>query len=276
MCHPKESHSAARITAARIYMKLVVFTIVKNGMPFIPTIFFNLQATKLDWRWIVAEGAAKNTHCTAWCNQQEPGLSTDGTSEFLDMISKHPRVTILRKEMWDGKIEQCNACLAEIKEPCVLLQQDSDELWRPDALERMVELFTRYADVKTMYFWCSYYLGLNVITTSFDGYGNRDKMEWLRAWRFEPGNRFSRHEPPIMDGNKGRVMSRDETRKEGFGFRHYAWWSENQVAYKEQFYNYPNALQCWRNLQSNTTWPVTDLKKFLPWVGTNASADKLA
>jgi len=257
-------------------MKLVVFTIVKNGLPFLPTIFFNLQSTKLDWRWIVAEGASLNTHCTAWCNQQEPGLSQDGTTEFLDMLKDHPRVTVLRKEMWDGKVAMCNACLAEIKEPCVLLQQDSDEIWRSDALENLVRLFTRYPDVKTLYSWCQYYLGVNVVATSFDGYGNRDRMEWLRAWRFEPGMKFSRHEPPIMDGNKGQVMSRNESQQAGIGFSHYAWWSENQVAYKEQFYGYPHALYHWQLLQSNTEWPVKDLRAFLPWVGAGASADKLS
>jgi hypothetical protein len=254
-------------------MKLVVFTIVKNGMPFIPTIFFNLQATNLDWRWIVAEGSSLNTHCTAWCNRQEAGLSSDGTSEFLDMISKHPRVTILRKEMWDGKVEMVNACLAEIKESCVLMQMDSDEIWRPDAIEKIVQLFSTYPQHKRAYFWCVYYLGLNVVTTSGNGYGNREDMEWLRAWRFTPGQIFQRHEPPQLSGSEGGFFNRDFTREWGIRIHHFAWWCENQVAYKEQFYNYPSALQKWRALQQNEKWPIKNLKDWMPWVGDFASAD---
>jgi Glycosyl transferase family 2 len=257
-------------------MKLVVFTIVKNGMPFIPTIFFNLQATNLDWRWIVAEGAAKNTHCTAWCNQQEPGISTDGTSEFLDMISKHPRVTILRKEIWDGKVEMCNACLAEIKEPCVLIQMDSDELWRSDAIEKIVQSFRDDSLAAVGQVTCRYFLGVNIVATSKDGYGNK-RGEWLRIWRFTPGDKFNRHEPPMLAQQaNGHYLNPYWLTMDGITFDHYAWWCENQAAYKEQFYGYHEALASWVGLQKNLTWPVSDLRKFLPWVGPNASADKLS
>jgi hypothetical protein len=256
-------------------MKLVVFTIVKNGMPFIPTIFFNLQATHLDWRWIVAEGSSLNTHCTSWCNQQEPGLSTDGTSEFLDMISKHPRVTILRKEMWDGKVEMCNACLDEIKEQCVLIQMDSDEIWRPDSIERVVQMFSDDSLTDSALVTCRYFLGVNIVATSKRGYGN-NPGEWLRIWRFTVGDKFNRHEPPLLQqAAKGHCLNPDWLAMDGIMFHHYAWWSENQAAYKEQFYGYHNALQCWRHLQANTVWPVADLRKLLPWAGANASADKI-
>jgi hypothetical protein len=256
-------------------MKLAVFSIVKDAMPFLPTVFFNLQATKLDWRWVVAEGSALNTHCTSWCKEQAPGLSTDGTSEFLDIIAKHPRVTVLRKEMWDGKVEQCNACLAEIREPCLLMQMDADEIWRPDAIEKVAELFATYPHIKRAYFWCVYYLGLNVITTSGNGYGNRDGLEWLRAWRFTPGQAFIRHEPPELSGSDGEYFDRRFTGKNGITFNHYAWWWQSQVAYKEQFYGYPSAVQKWTNFQQNAKWPVANLKDWLPWVGDSASADIL-
>lgn len=253
-------------------MKLTVFTLALNGMPFIPTIFFNLQATKLDWRWIVAEGASANTHCTSWCQQQAPGLSTDGTKEFLDMLSGHPRVTVLRKEMWDGKVEMCNACLAEIKEPCVLIQMDADEIWSPDAIEIMVCEFEREQSASWALVKCRYFLGVNIVSTSLDGYGNR-ATEWARVWRFTPGDKFNRHEPPQLSQSRIGKRLDSEFLLSKRMFDHYAWWSENQAAYKEQFYGYPDALNLWRRLQENTEWPVQDLRKFLPWVGAGASAD---
>lgn len=257
-------------------MKLVVFTIVKNGMPFIPTIFFNLQATRLDWRWIVAEGSSSNNHCTSWCRQQEPGLSCDGTTEFLDMIKSHPRVTVLRREMWDGKIEMCNACLAEIKDHCVLLQMDADEIWRPDAIEKLVQTFSYDPMTAVGQLKCRYFLGVNIVSTSRNGYGN-NPGEWLRAWRFTPGDKFNRHEPPLLNQQaKGHYLNPDWLSMEDVSFDHYAWWSENQAAYKEQFYGYSGALHCWRCLQFNTKWPVKRLKDFLPWVDENATADKLS
>jgi hypothetical protein len=257
-------------------MKLVVFTIVKNGMPFIPTIFFNLQATHLDWRWIIAEGSSLNTHCTSWCRQQEPGLSCDGTTEFLDMISSHPRVTVLRKEMWDGKVEMCNACLALIKDPCVLMQMDADEIWRPDAIEKLVQAFSDDPMTAVCQVKCRYFLGVNIVATSRNGYGN-NRGEWLRAWRFTPGDKFNRHEPPLLQQcARGHYLNPDWLAMDGVAFDHYAWWSENQAAYKEQFYGYAGALAHWRHLQSNLDWPVKDLRKFMPWAGDNSSADKLS
>lgn len=256
-------------------MKLVVFTIVKNGMPFIPTIFFNLQATNLDWLWIVAEGSSLNTHCTSWCRQQEPGLSTDGTTEFLDMIKDHPRVHVIRREMWDGKIEMCNACLELIKEPCILMQMDADEIWRPDAIEKLFQDFANDPKAAVAQMKCRYFLGVNIVSTSRQGYGN-NPGEWLRAWRFTPGDKFNRHEPPLLhQAAQGHYLNPDWLEMEGVYFNHFAWWSESQAAYKEVFYGYTNAMFHWRRLQENTSWPVVDLKKFLPWVGTGSTADKL-
>lgn len=257
-------------------MKLVVFTIVKNGMPFIPSLFFNLQATKLDWRWIVAEGSSLNTHCTSWCNQQEPGLSSDGTTEFLDLVKSHPRVTILRKDMWDGKLEMCNACLAEIKEPCVLIQMDADEIWRSDNIEKVVGYFDGDEFITSVQMPCRYFLGVNIVSTKFHAYGN-NPGEWLRAWRFSVGDKFDRHEPPMLkQAYKGRLLNLQWMGADGFMFDHFAWWSENQAAFKEMFYGYTYGLQHWSSLQQNTVWPVQDLRKFLPWVGPGASADKLS
>jgi len=257
-------------------MKLVVFTLTLNSMPTLPAIFFSLNASKLDWRWIVAEGAASNTHCTKWCREQPPGLSQDGTTEFLNMISSHPNVTILRKEMWDGKIEMCQACVDQIKEPCLLLQCDSDELWTPEQLERIVEIFTIDNQAGSAQFICRYFLGVNIVSTAPNSYGNKTNSgEWLRAWRFTPGDVWISHEPPNLKQQfKGNRLNPDWLEIDGLVFDHYAYAFENQVAYKEQFYGYPNCLAHWRRLQSNTKWPVK-LKDFLPWTDDRATADIL-
>lgn len=256
-------------------MKLVVFTIVKNGMPFLPTIFFNLQATRLDWHWIVAEGSSANTHCTSWCQPQAPGLSEDGTAEFLTMIQTHARVTVIRSAMWDGKVEMCNACLGYIREPCVLMQMDCDEIWRPDAIEKLVKVFDHDPSAAAAQIKCRYFLGVNIVATKEGGYGNKPG-EWMRAWRFTPGDKFNRHEPPLLAQQaKGHYLNPKWLEMDGIVFDHFAWWSENQAGYKEQFYGYQNALGCWRHLQDNDKWPISDLQKFLPWVGPGAAADRL-
>ena len=256
-------------------MKVAVFTICLNAMPTLPSIFFTLNSADIDWHWYVAEGASMNTHCTSWCNQQEPGLSKDGTTEFLNLIAKHPRVTVIRKEMWDGKVEMCNECLSYISEECILIQMDADELWRADVLERFVHYFAEDGKASCAQLKCRYFLGVDILSAKDGTYGNKPG-EWLRAWKFTPGDKFERHEPPqLKQAVKGYPLSPQWLSMDGIYFDHYAWAFENQVAYKELFYGYSNAMLHWLRLQDNTSWPVNDLRSFLPWVGAGAQADKL-
>jgi hypothetical protein len=256
-------------------MKLVIFSIIFNGMPFVRRHLPVFEQLKCDWQWIVVEGAAANTHDTKWCKPQPPGFSRDGTSEYLNSIIRHPRVSVLRRQMWDGKVSMCNWAIQDIAEPCCLLQVDCDEIWTAEQIEKIVEAFGKCPHIYRMYFWCRYFLGPDIIATSENGYGNRKGVEWLRAFRFMPGMTFSKHEPPVLSGNsRGVSLSRDETRAMGLVFEHYAWQLESQAAFKEKFYGYRNAAACWRRLQENKNWPVKDLRSFLPWVGPGASADR--
>lgn len=254
-------------------MKLVIFTIVLDGQPFIERHLPVFERLSIPWEWRIAEGAALNTHCTKWCQPQAPRLSTDGTSEYLTKISKHPNVRVFRRQLWDGKLSQCNACIAGLDEECVLLQVDVDEFYTVEQIEKIVTLFRHRKQVMRMLFWCNYWLGPHIKATSINGYGNRNGGEWLRAFRYLPGMKFTQHEPPILGGNPGVAMGRDETRANGIVFDHYAWLLESQAVFKCNFYGYKDAASHWRKLQSNTKWPVKDLRELLPWVGPGASAD---
>jgi hypothetical protein len=243
-----------------------------DAEPFIERHLAVFERLNLDWEWRIAEGAADNTHDTAWCRPQSPRFSRDGTTEYLTKISRHPKVKLFRRQLWDGKTAMCNACIADIKEPCILLQMDSDEIWNAWLLDRLVRKLEEMPEAMRAHFYCRYFLGKNIISTSTNGYGNRIG-EWLRVFRFEPGMMFSCHEPPILAGNKGPAITRDETRDLGLVFDHPAYMLEKQVAYKEAFYGYKGAVEQWKRLQANTEWPVRDLRRFLPWVGVGASAD---
>lgn len=253
-------------------MKLVIFSIILDGEPFVEKHLPIFEQLSIPWEWRIAEGAAANTHCTAWCKPQAPRFSRDGTSEYLTSISTHPNVKLFRRQLWDGKVAMCNACVAGIDEECVLLEADIDEFFTAPQMERMVQMFEERPEAMRAFFWCRYWLGPNIIATSTNGYGNRNG-EWLRAFRFRPGMAFTRHETPVLDGNRGIAISREETKALGLVFEHYPWLLESTVSAKEKFYGYTNALQHWKRLQENGKWPVADLSRFLPWVGPNASAD---
>lgn len=259
-------------------MKLAFLTLVLDGSPFIERHLPEFSKLATPWTWFVVEGAAMNKGSTRWCRPQMPRLSKDGTSEYLTQIAQSHKsaVKLYRKQRWDSKDAMTNAPLNDIKEPVLLVQIDSDEIWTADQLEMLVELFQVNPDYDHAFFYCNYYIGEHngkkIKITSTSGYGNK-KGEWLRAWRFKPGMRFLSHEPPIVDGARYLALSREDTREAGLVFDHYAWFLRKQVEFKSRFYPYPDCLNQWDGLQANTQWPVKQLNEFLPWVGPNVTAD---
>lgn len=256
--------------------RLHIFSIVLDGMPFLPMQLanFNHLPATIDWRWSVAEGAAMNVNCTRWCRPQEARLSCDGTTEFLNTLRDHPRIKVHQRKRWMGKLEMVNTCLADFRMPGVVLQADIDEVWLPHQLEALLAFFQSRPHVSMAHFFCRYYVGANIVITSEHSYGNRP-TEWARAWLWTPELKALSHEPPIMVGcADGVCATREHTRDFGLVFDHYAYAFESQVAYKGKFYNYPNAVQQWRKLQANRNWPCS-LSTLLPWVDKGVVANQL-
>lgn len=247
-------------------MKLVAFTIVYNGIPWIKKHHGILKKTNLDWEWLIAEGAANNGGSTKWCKPQPPGFSTDGTREYLESILQDRRINHSACELWESKDMMVNACLEfmRTKEPCVLVEIDADEIWQPSQLEKIVQLFDDQKDLSSIMFACRYFVGKNLTLEGEHCYGDND-YEWLRAWRFIPGMRFSSHEPPVLTGESGRRMPKEESVKLVGKFDHYAYATEPQVKYKEQFYGYTGLVNQWKALQNHTEFPVS-LSKFFAHV----------
>jgi hypothetical protein len=217
---------------------------------------------------------ASNTHCTKWCKEIDPRYSVDGTTEFLDQALTHERVRLYRKLGWDGKIEMVNEPLHHAKEPGLVWEVDSDEMWQPWQIEKMAAMFQADPSRTHAQFKCRYFFGPDIIITSENTYGNHFDYEWFRVWRWRPGQLFLSHEPPQMGGSDNKPFTVAETSGEGLVFDHYAYATEEQVAFKERYYGYAGAVAAWRRLQGNKTWPV-QLRDYIPWIKDNATADKL-
>ena len=253
--------------------QLSIFTIALDAMPFLPMQLASLNRLSCNWKWVIAEGAAMNTGSTAWCKPQARRLSRDGSTEFIASLKNHPRIEFVQKAGWRNKDEMVNAAVKRMSNPGILLQMDADELWIPSQLEGILKLFADNPAQNCARFFCRYFVGPNIITTSSNAYGNMPN-EWLRAWRFVPGFEFASHEPPMLKGVQEKCISRDQSAKAGLVFDHWAYVLRSQVEFKEQFYGYKDATRHWLNLQSNPQWPVK-LKSFLPWVDEKATADLL-
>lgn len=246
-------------------MKLLAFTIVLDGMPWIPLHLPMLNRVSADWEWHIIEGVARPVNCTSWCRPLMPRLSKDGTSQYIDSIAGHPRVRIHRKDEWQGKIEMVNRAASMVQEPdTILFEIDADEVWESWQVDSIVGLFSDDRSRNTAFFRCRYFVGQNVVTSGRNCFGD-NPYEWNRVWKVNPGCRFSRHEPPSIVGLKPIPFTKDETESAGLVFDHYAYATEAQVQFKEYFYGYSGATSQWRRLQNNTRWPAR-LRSFLPWV----------
>lgn len=256
-------------------MKLVIATIVYNGMPYIMWHGKIFNKLNLDWHWLIAEGPAANNGSTKWCRPIEAGASADGTLDYLNRLSTHPRITVHQKYIWTGgKDEMFNTLLCDIKEPCIFLEVDADEIWSSDKLTHLIASFESLPQCDHAMFYCQYYVGPDIIITTRNNYGNR-QTEWVRAWRWEPGMHLISHEPPIMS-RQSRCIPKSFTEELGLTFKHFAWADEQHVKFKEQYYGYRGALEGWRRLQANKIWPVTELRDYLPWVDPGVRADKIS
>ena len=189
------------------------FTIVLNGEPFIRYHETMLAQLPFRWHWHVVEGVAALRHDTAWSTAtggrvpdeiHRDGRSNDGTSEYLDDLARRfpGQVTIYRKppgEFWDGKKEMVNAPLPNITEECLLWQVDTDELWTVDQVSAMRRLFSTPIRSATPPITGA---GISSdpirssarATTTPQNPG----QEWLRSWRFTPGDHWAAHEPPTL------------------------------------------------------------------------------
>lgn len=249
-------------------------TIVLDGMPYIPVHLPTLNRLKIPWRWHIVEGVAKNVKDTAWCQSILPRLSSDGTTQYLDSIASHPNVKIYRRPLWDGgKVEMVNTPLVNMKEVGLLWQLDADELWQPWQIEQVNSLFQMFPTKNCARFACRYFLGQNIVITSRGMYGNKPN-EWLRVWRYEPGMKFEKHEPPTISGLTEDGFTQAETEAMGLVFDHAAYATEKQVKLKEEYYGYKGAVDQWKKLQANTKWPVR-VGDYLQWVKDGATADLL-
>lgn len=271
-------------------------TMVLDGMPFVRWHIDQLQKIQSPWQWHIVEGLADLKHDTAWSlrtggrlprGRGRSSLSQDGTTKYLDTLQRRfpGRVKIYRKpsgELWDGKVEMARAPLPFIQEECLLWQLDSDECWKAVQIKAVENLFRQQPHRTAAFFWCNFYVGPEAVVSSRHGYSQNPKNEWLRVWRYQPGDYWATHEPPrLMRPRLGlapsevadlRPFSHSETEAVGAAFDHYAYARREQVGFKEAYYGYRGATRGWDQLQRdiNKDKPLR-LSDYFSWVEDSTS-----
>lgn len=257
-------------------MNIHFFTIVLDGMPWITHHLpvFQKLPPGINWDWTVAEGVAGAVNDTSWCQSIPPRLSLDGTHEYLLSLSFHPRVLHLSRLLWHGKTAMCNAALETMKTPGLLWQIDADEIWDWQRICWMISAFESDPSRNCADFHCRQFVGPNLVVDRVPHTWATEWFLWRRVWRFVPGMRFVTHEPPEISGQDRRPFTQDECNRLGIEFDHYAYATEAQVRFKEEYYGYDGAVAGWHRLQENRQWPVF-LRDFLPWIKDGTMARPL-
>ena len=270
------------------------FTIVLNGMPFIERHIDEMRKLPFAWHWHVVEGIAELMHDTKWskalggradASLHRDGLSIDGTTEYLDRLAsvEPDRVTIYRPprgQSWQGKLAMVRAPLANIGEECLLWEIDVDEFWSSAQIEHMRRRFIDDPARTAAFFLCHYFIKNLVITTA-NTYGNHIDYEWLRVWRFRPGDFWASHEPPRLcrrlDGGDIAFdvaainpFAHGETLTDDLVFRHLAYVVPEQLRFKEIYYGYKDAVPQWEKLPRSGPLRLRD---HLAWITDEALAD---
>lgn len=274
------------------------FTMVLNGMPFIRQQLEMMKALPFSWRWHIVEGAAELKADTGWSvsgggvldgSFHKNGLSTDGTTEWLDQVVKeHPgKVYVHRKpsgQLWQGKTEMANEAVFSMFEEGLLWELDSDELWTVEQVTEMRRMFTEDPLATAAWFWCWFYVGTDRVVSNRYNYSQNPRQEWLRVWRFRPGMRWETHEPPVLVEKSvwahdewsnvaaAHAFSQDVTAQHGLVFQHYAYVTEAQLDFKARYYGYRGLSEAARKLQSESRLPCL-LKDYFPWVQDGAQVD---
>jgi ADP-heptose:LPS heptosyltransferase len=262
-------------------------TIVLNGQPFIRHHLPVFQKLSCPWHWHIVEGLAQHVLDTAWCARNggqlpaslhREGLSHDGTSEYLDELKRDfpGQISIYRPppgKFWEGKLAMVNAPLPHIRDQGLLWQVDSDELWTTTQIEQARKLFAAHPEATAAYYLCDYFFGPEIASRRGGVFGNFAN-EWLRTWRFVPGDRWTAHEPPTLarlgpDGQWRDLaqlapLARDVTAAAGLVFQHFAYATEAQAEFKDAYYGYRQAVARWRQLQAQPSG--ARVRRFLPWV----------
>lgn len=288
----------ARMAQRERELPVHFFTIVLNGEPFIRYHLDVLRTLPFRWHWHVVEGVASLVHDTGWsvaaggrvdAAVHRDGLSVDGTTQYLDEIAaaEPGRITVYRKPdgmFWDGKREMVSAPLPGIKEECLLWELDSDELWTAEQIESMHRLFARERQRTAAYYWCHFVPAPGAVVTTRYNYSQNPAFEWLRTWRYRPGDEWEAHEPPILvrrthigrvDVAKIRPFVHEETEQAGAVFQHFPYATEAQVRFKEDYYGYRGALAGWRELKKDVQLSRGPLRlgDYLPWVQDDTLVD---
>lgn len=193
-----------------------------------------------------------------------PATSVDGTNEIL----AHYRIPTIHGQ-WSEKDAMVNAGLERVPDDTEFIWVlDSDELWRPDDIQKILWLLSGgHIDSMAFRAW-SFYGGFSRIMGGFE-----ENFEVHRIQRWHPGALWATHRPPTIMAPDGRPwrehrhMNAWLTDRDNLRFWHYSYVFPYQMHRKARYYHDYNPAG---------TIPDYFERVYLPWVLAEMRGDRLA
>lgn len=251
------------------------FTIIFNGLHHLKHNNYAERLVDMLDYWAIVEGYANPNGTTRWCKDLsrsdwcKDGHSVDGTVDYLmDLDRRHDNVLLHDWNSvffnadgvagWISKDSMVKSAIGiflnqpqHVFNECDLWQIDVDEQWTQEQMD-MAEGLLNGTGAKTGMFLCDFYVGRNLIAKGDWGEGRL--FPYRRLWKWN-GELFKTHEPPMLEGGNGLEVLLPPR------FKHYAYYFDQDVKFKEDYYRYAGLFERWKKIQDIELWtmPVSEL-----------------
>lgn len=213
---------------------------------------------------VIAEGPVR------YWQQKGLSISNDGTNDILDNFPDPLAKIHVIHSQYNEKDEQCNAYIPHINDDIdYLWNLDSDEVFKPEDIERIIQLLHDEKYTSVGFKSCTFFGGFDHIMGGFE-----EQAEFLRIRKFYPGSFWATHRPPTLSHKVKNTLPEKHLNfnklYDDFGVRmyHYSYTFPKQVYEKLKYYRESlNTYNCHDNYFDNI---------YLPWVlGNDIEKEKI-
>jgi len=205
---------------------------------------------------LIAEGPVK------YWQEQGRTTSTDSTNDILESFPDPDNKIKIVHGQFEGKDDQCRAYMKFLdKDIDYIWNLDSDEVYKSEDIEKIIELLEREKYTSVGVQSCSFYGGF----TSYIGGFEENVDNFLRIFKVYPGCTWETHRPPtiiapsdVVTLPKKHLDSDTLWDKHGVRMYHYSYVFPTQVKNKLEYYKEKvNRYNCHPNYFNEI---------YLPWI----------
>ena len=182
---------------------------------------------------LIAEGPVK------FWQDQGYKTSNDGTNQVLSTLNDpEKKITVIHSQYLE-KDDQCNMYMSLLRpDTDYIWNLDCDEVFKPEDVEKVVELLEKEKYTSVGFKSLTFYGGLDRYLTGFE-----EGAEFIRIRKVYPGSYWSTHRPPTIAHNVAPSVQLPEKHLDfntlasmGVRMYHYSYVFPQQVYQKVKYY----------------------------------------